>query len=80
MSMLIQVNPTPACEARKQALHPTLSNFLAKARRLMESTQGTLPDCLALVAVVPEVHGTVTIRKTVLNRLPPPQGTAPTAG
>lgn len=46
----------------------------------MESTQGTLPDGLALVAVVPEVHGTVTIRKTVLNRLPPPQGTAPTAG
>lgn len=41
----------------------------------MDTAQGILLDLLVLVArgtCIPESHGIVTIRETVLGRLPPP--------
>lgn len=38
----------------------------------MQFTQGILFDHFALVAGIPELHGNVTIKKTVLGRPPPP--------
>ena len=60
---------------REQALHHTLSSFLAKVVGHVQFTKGTALDCLALLtkrAGIPELHGTVTIRKTVLSRPPTP--------
>lgn len=64
-------------EAGELALPPAPSNGLAKARRPIQPTQGTLFDHPALVAKridIPELHRTVTSRKIALGR-PPPQGT-----
>jgi len=38
----------------------------------MQFTQGILFDHFALVAGIPELHGNVTIKKTVLGRPPTP--------
>lgn len=49
--------------------------YLTKANGQTQSIQGTSLDCLALVAKgadILELQGTVTIRKIVLGRPPPP--------
>lgn len=50
-----------------------LASCLAKADRCMQSIYGTPLDFLVLRAraSVPGLHGTITIRKTVLAKLPP---------
>lgn len=65
-------------EAGECALTPTFSSCLVNASGYMKSTQGTLLDCLPLVAEGPdisELQGNVTVRKTVCDR-PPLPGTA----
>lgn len=47
--------------------------FMPRVRVLAAVTQGMTLECLALVAggaCVPDSHSTLTIRETVLNRLP----------
>lgn len=62
-------------EASENALLPTCSSCLAKATGCAHSTQGSPLDCRTLVAkrvAVPEIHGPITIRKTVVGRTPHP--------